>query len=69
MLPLAEPAQPRFPLMAQGGYYAMGGGARLTCEGQVIAGAGASGGSVDYDVAILEAVLGAENGGYFAAGA
>ena len=51
-------AQPRFPLMAQGGYCAMGGGARLTCEVQVIAGVGVSGGSVDQDVAILEAGLG-----------
>jgi uncharacterized protein GlcG (DUF336 family) len=44
--------------MSQDKYCAMGGGAPLFGEGQVIAGVGASGGSVDQDVAILEVALG-----------
>lgn len=59
LLPLVQPGQPLFPLMtvSQGKYCAMGGGAPLTSEGQVIAGVGVSGGSVEQDVAILEAGL------------
>jgi uncharacterized protein GlcG (DUF336 family) len=59
LLPLVQPGQPLFPLMtvAQGRYCAMGGGAPLTSDGQVIAGVGVSGGTVEQDVAILEAGL------------
>jgi uncharacterized protein GlcG (DUF336 family) len=52
-----QPGQPLFPLMPQGRYCAMGGGARLVSGGQVIAGVGVSGGTVEQDVAILEAGL------------
>jgi uncharacterized protein GlcG (DUF336 family) len=57
LLPLVQPGQPLFPLMAQAKYCAMGGGAPLTRDGQVVAGIGVSGGSVEQDVAILEAAL------------
>ncbi|MBV9824137.1 MAG: heme-binding protein [Alphaproteobacteria bacterium] len=57
LLPLVQPGQPLFALMAQGDYCAMGGGAPLTCEGQLIAGVGVSGGTVDQDVSILQAGL------------
>jgi uncharacterized protein GlcG (DUF336 family) len=57
LLPLVQPGQPLFPLMSQGKYCAMGGGAPLTSEGHVVAGVGVSGGSVEQDVAILEAAL------------
>jgi uncharacterized protein GlcG (DUF336 family) len=57
LLPMVQPGQALFPLMAQGQYCAMGGGAPVTSDGQVIAGVGVSGGSVDQDVAILEAGL------------
>jgi uncharacterized protein GlcG (DUF336 family) len=55
LLPMVQPGQALFPLMSQGQYSAMGGGAPVTSEGQVIAGVGVSGGSVEQDVAILEA--------------
>ncbi len=35
----------------------MGGGAPLASEGQMVAGVGVSGGTVDQDVAILESAL------------
>jgi uncharacterized protein GlcG (DUF336 family) len=57
LLPLVQPGQPLFPLMSQGKYSAMGGGAPLSSEGHVVAGVGVSGGSVEQDVAILEAAL------------
>jgi uncharacterized protein GlcG (DUF336 family) len=57
ILPMVQPGQPLFPLMSQARYRAMGGGAPLTHEGQVIAGVGVSGGTVEQDVAILEAGL------------
>jgi uncharacterized protein GlcG (DUF336 family) len=57
ILPMVQPGQPLFPLMSQGRYCAMGGGAPLTHEDQVIAGVGVSGGAVEQDVAILEAGL------------
>jgi uncharacterized protein GlcG (DUF336 family) len=59
LLPLVQPGQPLFPLMtvSQGRYCAMGGGAPLSSEGQVIGGVGVSGGAVEQDVAILEAGL------------
>jgi uncharacterized protein GlcG (DUF336 family) len=59
LLPLVQPGQPLFPLMtvSQGRYCAMGGGAPLSSEGQVIGGVGVSDGTVEQDVAILEAGL------------
>jgi uncharacterized protein GlcG (DUF336 family) len=57
--PLVQPGQPLFPLMglSDGRYCSMGGGAPLTTEGQMVAGVGVSGGTVDQDVAILESAL------------
>lgn len=46
ILPMVQPWQPLFALMSQGNYCAMGGGAPLTNEDQVVAGVGVSGGSV-----------------------
>jgi uncharacterized protein GlcG (DUF336 family) len=43
LLPLVQPGQPLFPLMSQGRYCAMGGGAPITSGGEVIAGVGVSG--------------------------
>jgi uncharacterized protein GlcG (DUF336 family) len=59
LLPMTQPGQPLFPLMGVSGgrYCAMGGGAPLTSDGQLVAGVGLSGGTVDQDVAILEAGL------------
>jgi len=59
LLPLVQPGQPLFPLsMVSGGRYcAMGGGAPFTNEGVVVAGVGVSGGTVDEDIAIVEAAL------------
>jgi uncharacterized protein GlcG (DUF336 family) len=59
LLPLVQPGQPLFPLItvSQGRYCAMGGGAPVSSDGQVVAGVGISGGTVDQDVAILEAGL------------
>lgn len=60
LLPLVQPGQPLFPLSAVAGgrFCAMGGGVPLTCEGQKVAGVGVSGGTVEQDVAIVEAALG-----------
>ena len=60
ILPLVQPGQPLFPLstVAGGRFCAMGGGVPLTSEGQVVAGVGVSGGTVEQDVAIVEAALG-----------
>ena len=57
LLPMVQPGQALFPLMSQGRYCAMGGGAPLAHEGQVAGGVGVSGGAVEQDVAILEAGL------------
>jgi len=59
LLPLVQPGQPLFPLstVAGGRFCAMGGGVPLTSEGQVVAGVGVSGGTVEQDVAIVEAAL------------
>ena len=56
---LVQPGQPLFPLMAVSGgrYCSMGGGAPLTVEGQLVAGIGISGGTVEQDVDILESAL------------
>jgi uncharacterized protein GlcG (DUF336 family) len=60
ILPLVQPGQPLFSLstVAGGRFCAMGGGLPLTSEGQVVAGVGVSGGTVEQDVAIVEAALG-----------
>jgi uncharacterized protein GlcG (DUF336 family)/catechol 2,3-dioxygenase-like lactoylglutathione lyase family enzyme len=57
--PLVQPGKDLFPLMGLSGgrYCSMGGGAPLTREGQLVAGVGVSGGTVEQDVAILEAAL------------
>jgi uncharacterized protein GlcG (DUF336 family) len=57
LLPLAQPGQALFPLMSQGRYCVMGGGAPVMSEGELVAGVGVSGGTVEQDVAILEAAL------------
>ncbi len=57
ILPLVQPGQALFPLMSQGKYSAMGGGAPLSSEGERLGGVGVSGGSVEQDVAVLEAGL------------
>src|SRR2546427_634636 len=59
LLPLVQPGQDLFPLMglAGGRYCAMGGGAPLSRGGERVAGVGVSGGTVEQDVAILEAGL------------
>jgi uncharacterized protein GlcG (DUF336 family) len=59
LLTLVQPGQDLFPLMtvAGGRYCAMGGGAPLSREGERVAGVGVSGGTVEQDVAILEAAL------------
>jgi uncharacterized protein GlcG (DUF336 family) len=54
---LTQPGQALYPLISQERFCAMGGGAPLTRDGQLIAGVGVSGGSVEQDVAILEAGL------------
>jgi uncharacterized protein GlcG (DUF336 family) len=57
--PLVQPGQALFPLMglSEGRYCSMGGGAPLTKEGQLVAGVGVSGGTVEQDVDILESAL------------
>ena len=57
--PLVQPGQALYPLMgvAGGRFCSMGGGAPLKIDGQLVAGVGISGGTVDQDVAILEAGL------------
>src|SRR5215471_12275193 len=59
LLPLVHPGQSLFPLstVAGGRFCAMGGGVPLTSDGQVVAGIGVSGGTVEQDVAIVEAAL------------
>jgi uncharacterized protein GlcG (DUF336 family) len=57
--PLVQPGQELFPLMGLSGgrFCSMGGGAPLTSDGQLVAGVGVSGGSVEQDVAIIESAL------------
>jgi uncharacterized protein GlcG (DUF336 family) len=59
ILPLTQPGLPLYPLstVSAGRFRAMGGGVPLTREGQVVAGVGVSGGTVEQDVAIVEAAL------------
>src|SRR4051812_3997280 len=57
--PLVQPGQELFSLMGLSGgrFCSMAGGAPLTSEGQVVAGVGVSGGTVEQDISILEAAL------------
>jgi uncharacterized protein GlcG (DUF336 family) len=57
--PLVQPGQDLFALIGLSGgrFCSMGGGAPLTSDGQLVAGVGVSGGSVEQDVSILEAAL------------
>src|SRR5690242_21895415 len=57
--PMVQPGQALFPLMgvAGGRFCSMGGGAPLQVDGQLVAGVGISGGTVEQDVEILEAGL------------
>jgi uncharacterized protein GlcG (DUF336 family) len=59
ILPLVQPGQPLYPLgMVSGGRYcAIAGGVPLTREGELVAGVGVSGGTVDEDVGIVEVAL------------
>jgi uncharacterized protein GlcG (DUF336 family) len=59
ILPLVQPGQPLFALstVAAGRFCAMGGGVPLISDGQVVAGVGVSGGTVEEDVAIVEAAF------------
>jgi uncharacterized protein GlcG (DUF336 family) len=59
LLPLVQPGRELFTMIgvAQGRYCAMGGGAPLAWEGDVVAGVGISGGTVEQDVAVLDAAL------------
>ena len=57
LFPLVQPGAPLFPLMSQGQFCAMGGGSPLMSGGEIVAGVGVSGGTVEEDVAILEAAI------------
>jgi uncharacterized protein GlcG (DUF336 family) len=59
LAPMVQPGQDLFPLMGLSGgrFCSMGGGAPLTSDGELVAGVGVSGGSVEQDVAILESAL------------
>ncbi|HTZ80042.1 MAG TPA: heme-binding protein [Stellaceae bacterium] len=59
ILPLVQPGQPLFALgtVAGGRFCAMGGGVPLSSAGEVVAGVGVSGGTVEEDVGIVEAAL------------
>jgi uncharacterized protein GlcG (DUF336 family) len=60
LAPLVQPGADLYPLLAVSGgrYSAIGGGVPLTSDGEVIAGVGVSGGSIEQDVAIVEAAMG-----------
>ena len=59
LVPLVQPGAELYPLLALSGgkYSAMGGGVPITSEDQLIAGVGVSGGTVDQDIAIVEAAV------------
>jgi len=59
LVPLVQPGAQLYPLLAVAGgrYSAIGGGVPVTNEDQVIAGVGVSGGTVDQDIAIVEAAM------------
>jgi uncharacterized protein GlcG (DUF336 family) len=57
--PLMQPGKDLYALagLSGGRFCSMGGGAPLTSDGQLVAGVGVSGGTVEQDVAILESAL------------
>ena len=57
--PLMQPGKELYALVGLSGgrFCSMGGGAPLTNDGQLVAGVGVSGGTVEQDVEILESVL------------
>ena len=59
LVPLVQPGEALYPLLAVSGgrYSAIGGGVPVTRDGQVIAGVGVSGGTVEQDVAVVEAAM------------
>jgi uncharacterized protein GlcG (DUF336 family) len=59
LVPLVQPGQSLFPLLAVSGgrYSAMGGGVPLTQDGEVFAGIGVSGGTTEQDIAVVEAAV------------
>src|SRR5690348_7682683 len=59
LVPLVQPGAELYPLLAVSGgrYSAIGGGVPVTSDGQVIAGVGVSGGTVEQDVAVIEAAM------------
>jgi uncharacterized protein GlcG (DUF336 family) len=59
LVPLVQPGEALYPLLAVSGgrYSAIGGGVPITHEGQVVAGVGVSGGTVEQDVAVIEAAM------------
>ncbi len=59
LAPLMQPGKELYALVGLSGgrFCSMGGGARLASDGQLVAGVGVSGGSVEQDVAILESAL------------
>ncbi len=59
LVPLVQPGEALYPLLAVSGgrYSAIGGGVPVTSDGQVIAGVGVSGGTVEQDVAVIEAAM------------
>jgi uncharacterized protein GlcG (DUF336 family) len=63
LLPLVQPGKELFALIGLSGgrYCAMGGGSPVSDDGRIIAGVGVSGGTVEQDVAILEAGLGVQS--------
>jgi uncharacterized protein GlcG (DUF336 family) len=60
LVPLVQPGEALYPLLTVSGgrYSAIGGGVPVTSDDQVIAGVGVSGGTVEQDVAIVEAAMG-----------
>ena len=60
LAPLVQPGAELYPLLAVAGgrYSAIGGGVPVTSDDQVIAGVGVSGGTIEQDVAIVEAAMG-----------
>jgi uncharacterized protein GlcG (DUF336 family) len=59
LVPLVQPGEALYPLLAVSGgrYSAIGGGVPVTSDGQVVAGVGVSGGTVEQDVAVIEAAM------------
>ena len=59
LAPLVQPGADLYPLLAVAGgrYSAIGGGVPVTRDDHVIAGVGVSGGTIEQDVAIVEAAM------------